>query len=304
MNRIPLYPVIKEIDIVDHILYEKITYNYIVNGNTKELIINEDVKNEYILTDENQNWSMEEHGFTMSLEFKFRSIQDLKGKYICRGTKIGLGLEWSSSTSKLRGIYPLGNIEHTTDNPISKIIKFSSDTFRGVIQFRLVLYILTPGFPMIGEEHYANQIGQIIGEFKKFRIILDGQASLFPILYVSNNAAPLWTIELTYDDPYNEKFFDCFTIYLNQAHKDFKFIDANTDDYNSGFLREVLSSSIVQLIILLKNDNVLNDLSSKHTSGDSLVDAINRYKDDYGWRFDKLDVLQNDIKLFFDKEFK
>ncbi len=304
MNKVPLYPTIPEEDIFAHINSKVISFSYITNNIEIDLIPNEEIKNEIILNDATDDWSMEEYGFTVRIKILFKPIIDFKSKYISRGTKISLALEWSSAKSKVRSVEVLGALNEFESTIIDKKVNFSKNLFRGNIDIKLILFISSPGHPVKGEEHFANITGLVVGEFNKTKIILDGHASLFPILLINNSSLPLWKIELITDDPYNEPFSESFSVYLNQAHPDYKYINTISVDYNTGFLREVLSSIIIQLIIKLKNEGLLNNLSQVITSGDSLIDAMIRYQNDFGWSFDSIEIIHEEVKLFFDKEFK
>ena len=52
------------------------------------------------------------------------------------------------------------------------------------------------------EMHLAQYPGTILGDLDRFKIVIDGRGSMFPILEIREPSQPLWRVECNWSDPW------------------------------------------------------------------------------------------------------
>ncbi len=306
MSRIVLFPMISPERSQDIVLEHKKTYSSVISNECVSLV-EKDIKGSrlYYLEDEAEEWSNDSFGFTIEGKINMETLDWIKGDkgYAPSNSSVGIAIEWMSRSSRQRGSVRLSCEE--IDNKLvgEYALQFQPGQLRGDLVFRLIIYIAERGTPKANEVHLANVPGMIIGELDSWVVMLDGISSMFPIYISSDPKQPLWLVQCNIqDDPFHELFNDCVKIYLNKAHKDYKYIDEKSSDYNGLFLKHVIASAMVELITILRDGGVLKDFDSEYATPGSVMAAVTRFIDVFHWEIEDMSRIHHSIMMFFDKE--
>lgn len=199
------------------------------------------------------------------------------GGVACSNSVLTAAIVWTSSDSRQRGLIQLGNIQkNDTYCELNGEHTFEKGSLRGDITFQTCLFIKTPGTPFADEEMFANQSGMSLGDFNSIKdIVIDGNASVFPIFEVDMPGEPLWEVRCDWTDPIYDKFSESVSIFLNRSHPSYKFINSNDHaNYNPTLLNEIMASAITQIIMKLKeNDELESCLNSSNEAKGSIAEA-------------------------------
>lgn len=308
MSRVVLFPMISAEKSEGVVIENHKDYSSVVFGENIPLIEKViDGTSLYFLEDEAEEWTNETHGFIVKGRIRLNQLDWIKGEngYAPSDSSVGVALEWMSQSSRQRGSVRL-SIEETENELIGEYtLEFQAGQLRGDLLFRLILYIAERGNPKNNEVHLANVAGMIIGELDAWLVMLDGIGSMFPIFISSDAKQPLWWVECNIqDNPFQELFIDCVKIYLNKSHKDFKCVDDKSDHFNGLFLKQVIASAMVELIVNLRDGDILKNTDSEYAEPGSLMAAVKRFIDLFQWETEDISRIHSSIMTFFDKEWK
>ena len=102
--------------------------------------------------------------------------------------------------------------------------------------------------------HLAQYPGTILGDLDRFKIVIDGRGSMFPILEIREPSQPLWRVECNWSDPLVDAFdTDSVVIYLNASHPGYKEL-VQGDLKESYLLKEVTASALHVIIHRLEHE--------------------------------------------------
>lgn len=258
------------------------------------------------IVDDEGIWAPDDYNLCVKRRYSLRTYQCLFGEngIACKNAVLGLALMWTSADSKQRGVIPIGDIENSQrDIDMSLNYEFSEAQLRGDVEFTTVIYLKNAGTPLWNEEHLANEYGCLLGELDKFVIKLDGNGSVFPIYEVNEPSQPLWYIKCDWDDPTYEQFAECVSIYINKAHKNYKYLDKTKRTFNEQLLKEIMASALVVVITKLKEQNNYWDAT---TIGDdlqsgSVSEAIYYFINALEWDVSTSDAMSLSIRKFFEQ---
>lgn len=307
MSNISLYPILNS-NLVDDVIDTKYRFYYLDKHTNKISLHHEQIDKKSIkVSDPNEEWNYKDSGIYISIITKLISTNRLfiDPKVACTDAIIGYGIEWYSQESRQRGFKSIGVINKDTkdiNNEINIYLKYKD--FKDNIFFDILFYIDTPGSADDKQRYLANEPGIIIGSKKVFSLVLEGVGSIFPIMSIIDEAKPLWEVKVdveSVDDDFFTKDYVC--IYLNKAHKDYKFLDKSSKEFNSYFLKDVLSSAITQITIELVNKCEDKNITSNNEQG-TIMSILYYFKEKHKWNYNSSPDISNSIKLYFDKEFK
>ncbi len=206
----------------------------------------------YKLVDENGVWNPDDYNLGIKRHYSLRTYKCLFGEkgIACNNAVLGLALMWTSPDSKQRGVIPIGDIENSEkDLEMDLNYEFMEAQLRGDVEFTTIIYLKRTGTPLWNEEHLANEYGCLLGELDKFSIKLDGNGSMFPLFEVNEPSQPLWYVKCDWQDPTYDKFSDSIYIYINIAHKNYKYLDKTKRTFDEQLLKEVISSALIIIIL-------------------------------------------------------
>ena len=215
------------------------------------------LSNEGFLKDERQIWNMGYYGLEIKCSFNIENGDKLYGTegIACSDASIGLAIIWMSPSSKQRGVFPLGTIESSqASQTIEANLYFNKGELKGKLTLNSVLYISKAGNPVVEEDSLANEAGFIVGELDSMDIQLDDIIPVFPIFNVNSNGDPLWSVTCNWDDPKEDIFKEVFSININEAHKDYQFLDRTKKSFSLELFIEVLSSALCVFVEKLRTE--------------------------------------------------
>ena len=290
------FPCIDE-DIAERIYCCENEYSFCYdNGNSRCELISEKISDDsevYAVNDPKGVWNPDDYNIRLQKHFEFRDVNILFGEngIACSDAVIGIGIVWTSTDSKQRGVIEAGEI-YNNCNEISFDAEymFERAQIRGDIILTTILYIKKSGKPSVDEQHLANECGCILGELDFYSLKLDGKGSMFPIYEFNDKNKPLWTLSCDWEDPKYDSFSESISININKAHKNFKKLDKSKPIvYDDQLMKEIISSALTIVIMKLQNESCWNDIVLGNAEFDegSVAQAVSYFITTLGWRVDK-----------------
>lgn len=260
------------------------------------------------LVDQTGSWDPDSDNLIVRRSLFFQNYGCLfgPGGIACRNSTIGIAVVWTSADSKQRGAIPIGELQN---DDASKTINleqcFTDAILRGMVEFSTVLYIKRAGTPDSDEGYLANTYGMLLGEIDKYQIQLDGSGSVFPIYEVNEPDQPLWYVRCDWTDPTYDLFSQTVAIYLNKAHKNFKYIDrGSTRTFDPQLLKEIIASALSTIIIKLKGEEGYwqSTIQGVNIQQGSVSEAVNYFVNTLEWDVSSPEVMAISIRKFLDEK--
>lgn len=304
------FPCVDE-EIADKICCCENEYSFFYdNENNRCALITEKIDDDaemYTINDTEGIWNPDDYNIGLKKHFKFKNINILFGAegIACSDAVIGVGIIWTSTDSKQRGVISAGEINNNC-NEISFDAEyiFERAQLRGDITLSTVLYIKKAGKPSEDEQHLANECGCILGKIDNYNLKLDGNGSVFPIYEINDKNKPLWTLSCEWEDPRYDSFSECISININKAHKNYRKLDKSKPIvYDDQLMKEIISSALTIVIMKLQNESCWNDIALENVEFDegSIAQAVSYFITTLGWNVDKPENISASIRKFFDE---
>lgn len=306
---ISLFPIITD-ELLSKIRLQTSEYNfYYIRDEEEYSLISEEEDGgniNYKIIDNNGIWTPDDYNLCIRRSYSLRTYQCMFGEngIACRNAVLGLALMWTSADSRQRGVVEIGEIKNTSaDLKMELNYEFFKAQLRGSVELTTIIYIKKSGTPLWGEEHLANAYGCILGELDKCIIELDGTGSVFPMYEINEPGQPLWYVKCDWDDPTYDQFTECVSIYINRAHKNYKYLDKTKRTFDGQLLKEIMASAISIIILKLKEQK---DYWDATTTGDNLQsgsvsDAVNYFISTLEWDVSSPELISLSIRKFFDQ---
>ncbi len=251
-------------------------------------------------------WAPDDYNLGLKRRYTLRTYQCLFGDngVACSNAVLGIAVVWTSADSKQRGVIQVGEITNSAKDVEFKLnYEFNEAQLRGEVEFTTIIYIKNAGTPLLNEEHLANEYGCVLGELDKFTIALDGNGSIFPMYEVNEPSQPLWYAKCDWDDPTYESFGECVSIYINKAHRNYKYLDKTKKTFDEQLLKEIMASALMLVITKLKQDVNYWDVT---VNGDNLKkgsvsQAVYYFISTLEWDVSSLETLSLSIRKFLDQ---
>ena len=270
---------------------------------------------EVSLSDETGFWNPDEYPLCVSRKIKVIKASQLFSSgsssvimphaIACHDAVIGIALKWFSAESNQCGAIPIGTIT-CSSSKIEYEVKYNFDkaSIRGEVFFTIILYIFRSGNPNEYEKHFGNTPGMVLGEIDTFAIRIDGNGSFFPIYEINKPGEPLWDVKCTWSDPASDSFSDCVSIFINKAHKNYKYLNREDKrNFNSQLFSEIMSSAICVIIETLRADDTSFTSLDMAQEG-SVAQAVNYFKEKLGWDLKSSQLTSRTIRLFMEEKLK
>lgn len=279
-NTISLYPTLND-RLKSKIILNTDLQFYFSQGQSKKKLHKielDDNSNIFKLSDASGIWNCKENDFGIKIQCSIKHPNLLYGEegIACENATLGIAIQWTSPSSKQRGAFKIGKIPNTTEQlNIANNHTFPKSSLRGTINFKILIFIESIGTPSENEIFLANTPGIILWESNKNTLVLDGEGTIFPIYEINNPQKPLWYLECDWDDPNIDLFSDSVSIFINRAHKNYKFLDNKSKVYNEQLLIEIFSSAYNIILNKLKEDNEFDFATHKSNANiGSVTNAI------------------------------
>ena len=312
-NTVLLYPTLNE-DIMEKICFKNKDFLFFYNDTDgDEYILNHEPADSFssinVLKDERGVWDVEKHNFCFRRQYYIKNIKAFFGEngLVCDDATLGLALVWKSADSKQRGSIPIAKF---TSDEMSKEMtaegRFPRAQLSGRIDIATVLYIAKEGNPKPNERYLANTQGYILGEFEEYTLMLDGNASSFPVFEVTEHDQPLWYVKCDWEDPTIDKLEDCVSINLNKANSAYKYIDRTQKTFNNQLLAEIMASAVSLIIEKIRCEGIYWDdiLNDEKLEDGSVGKAINYFMDAHGWNLSTPETTSISARKFFEQGMK
>lgn len=270
---------------------------YYINGeeNLINLIHFDENSSAYKIEDPKVIWDPLLHNITLSKSIEFSQPEFLFGDHglVDDSEFIGVALKWFSKESSIIQVKELDTFSKPEQH--SEItINFSEEIYAGTLRGNLVLDIFL----------FDYNTGRTLGSVYTQTIILDGQASLFPIQEVSYKEEPLWWVNLDYNDPLIDAFdIDNTAIVLNMAHKNAKLLKLEKGIGSSPLLLEIIASGLSIIILDIMNNADWNAIMNNESDDGSIGAIIYYFIKTFDWDISSPNALAKTIRSDFDKKF-
>lgn len=303
-TRISLFPVLTE-ELRTKIRFQMSEYElYYTKDEIKFSLQSEEIDNnpaERKIIDKKGIWTPDHYNLCIRRKFSAITYHYLFGEdgVVCRNSVLGIAVRWTSQDSRQRGVIKIGSLFNSAESKEFILdYEFPPAKLRGAFELTTVLYLEQPGTPVAGEEHLTNICGCIIGELDKITLRLDGIGSEFPIYEIDKPSWPLWSIKCEWTDPSIDQFIECISLYINKAHKGFKYIEKDEQ-----LMKEIMSSALFLLITKLKSqkDDWDAAMEGKDLLEGSVSAAVNYFIKTLGWDTSTPESLSVSIRIFLDR---
>ena len=258
---------------------------------------------DYMLEDEDYEWDVKKQEVFLNLEIKISNPNCLFGDtgVAYDDSILGFGLEWKANNSKIKNCLKIGEILNSGKEIYFKKEDIRINDLNSNIDFNWVIYVIKSGNKK-NTAFFGNEKGLILGDGLFWRIITDGESSIFPIQEEDNLKGPLWRCESNITDIFEDDFtIENVTIFINRKHPSYTYISPKSENYNKAFFIEVISSALTMLILDIRNGEKLQ-VSNAESKG-SIAMALNYF---YSLGIDingsNSDLLKS-IKTFFDERY-
>lgn len=253
-------------------------------------------------------WYPETHNLKVKLSGEIKKPSVLFGAngIACHDAVIGIGIQWISTKTDLRGIIRCNEIKYSERKfDFNTLIKFDKSYIKGSVQLQVILYLKTEGNPHENEKHLNNNSGTILGIIESCEVFVDGNGSIFPISTVNDPGKPLWWVYYdTAADPMTDNFDEeNVELIMNSAHPNFNLLKIDSSMKDSFYLIEVLSAAMVIIIDSAKEalgSEWESMIDSKDFSSGSIAEALYYFKNKLLWDFSDPSSLSVSIHNYFD----
>ena len=306
-QNICFYPQLSD-EMYEHIFdgdESSVSFSYLVNGKTNPVEFND--INDNISFDCLNNWNCDDYDLDVSIYIKLKNLDILFGKngISPSNAKIGLCIEWYSAQSKIRKIINPNENKLISKTDKEQVYTFDfilpKQTFIGSVSLNALLYLAKPADIIEDEEQFLNNnSGVIIGNILKKVIFMTGDGSQFPIKVLPMpNCSLLWNLELNLDEPGSRQISDGITLILNSAHKDYKFIDPNSEFYCDRLANEIVTNALILFLDELSKSSEF-DLDGNYEEG-TLLSYAQYCKNCLDVKFDGLMSISKSIHEFSER---
>lgn len=214
--------------------------------------------------------------------------------------ELGIGIHMYSRSSNFQTTVAL--TESITKESTSHTMKFKhifeNAELKGDIYFSVFIYLknqIKPA-PMI-----ANITGIKLGEIDSFKIAVDGDGSIFPIVEVERVGQPLWNVIMEWTD-INSDIFDTnnVRIEINSKHHMYDYLYKSTKP-SRYLLVEILSSAISQIIFKVVRDS--DYVSEGEVMPDSIISVVRYWVETFEADTSSLETISYSLRKEVESKF-
>lgn len=269
MSKLSLYPKLteklRENANINTRLYN---FSFTKNGNLNEIILEKRDDDEIIVLDDiNRVWNVNYDDLIISKKIQIENSKVLFGSQgiAPQQSKIGIAVKQTSSFSKKTRVFSLGSFSVEDDNvDIATEIRFEPKELRSSIKLTIFLYIGEISNDIDSDEIYLSNVqGSEIGLIEESKIILEGNASSFPVIEESLENGPLWRIVNNCTD-LDDNFNDNVALCINNKHADYRRLSPLDSKMFDKFLLDEITISFITILTLIAKDMGFFDRGSKN----------------------------------------
>jgi len=235
----------------------------------------------YTVSDGKNLWDPEDYELTVYKEYMISNPSFMFGENgVCpRSSTLGLAMIWSCKGTNSRGVIVIDEIDISTQGDRKYFFKhtFPKGTLRNTLDLELIIYLKKIGnLIQKHEKIFAGIEGLTLGSIDSTKIVIDGNASMFPIVTVDEPSQPLWWVNLDYNDPTEDLFsVEYISLKINKAHKDYKKLETVEGIAGNPLLIEIMASAVQIIVNALKKSPYWENIVSKNQiDPGSIAEAI------------------------------
>lgn len=302
-------------NVLDDELFSKIGYvsqplsgQYIDENNEERDLTIEPLEGQetvFQIVDPKVNWDPDIHNLILNQEIEIQNPMFLfnsNGGLVTADSKIGIAFRWYSKDSNQYNVYPFGSISYEDKNNkfLQLNIKIPRGSLRGKVTFDIILYLLEKGPAM------SNIVtGTVLGVLERKQILLDGDASMFPIVEVNDPLKPLWWVICNFDEPLIDPFnTENVAIVINTGHKHAKHLKIERGLASSPLLLEIVANGLQLIVQNVKDSGDWEEIQKNHSEPGSIGEAIYYFINTFSWDLSSPENLARSIREDFDSRFK
>lgn len=213
----------------------------------RELIPKEIGESPIELNDRKGYWSATHDNLVIRQEIHLENPKHLFGESGLTSdyASLGLAVLWSSPEALQKGSIDIGTLTKDTLNFEKRIeLKFEPQQIKNNLLYRIVIYVKNPP---VNDTFFANRSGMILGTLYSEEIILEGDASSFPIVSIEDENAPLWSLYCNWGS-ISDSFEESIRLRLNKKHKNYNLLNVESNRYNAHLFKQILISVVVQIL--------------------------------------------------------
>lgn len=267
---------------------DEFLFSYDYENENRPLI--QDTRDFIIGLDDDKGWNPRLYNLKIKRTIRINNANLLYGSGLdaiaANGAEIGVAVLWSSKSSEQRGAFNVGYVQNTQQpQELELDAEFGKNTLRGRIELRTILYISKAAQVDNNSTKFANKVGMIVGELDKWTVVIDGDASIFPIFFAElGNGAPLWELVYNSVEPASDDFCENVAIHVNKSHKASEFLDKNNPNYNRDLFREMISNAIALFIEVVRHEDKFECLEQAEDG--SVAGVLKYFRDRLGWNLE------------------
>lgn len=280
-----------------------LSFSYTVNDEVKSIEYIDN--NDNISFDNSTDWNCDDYDLDVVINIKLKNLSKLFGAngIAPSNSKIGLCVEWYSPQAKIRKVIKAQDLISISDSDKSFTFEITlpRQTFNSSLSLNVLLYLAKQDGDLSKDESLLNNnTGVLIGTVIKKVIFMVGNGSQFPIKVISiPNSNLLWKLELSLDEPGSRQISDGISLILNSAHKDYKYIDPNSNYYCERLADEIVTNAIVIFLTELSKSSEF-DLDGNYEEG-TLLSYAKYCKERLDIDFDGLISISNSMHEFSER---
>ena len=258
---------------------DEIQISYIKNNTTRYLELTSIDEKQYFLDDEFSSWTPLEDNLNINIDCTIldkNSLFDEKYGIANKNSVLGIAVNYYCKKTKKNISRKIAEIIYDKSEPEQSFnieLNFEKGELADKLGIKVLLYL----DKSYENDMFANISGTILGIYTQLEIYLEGKGSLFPIKIINDNTKPLWFAEFNYIDP-REDLFDenSVCLYLNNAHKDYKMLNAEGTTISS-LMKEIISEFIFLFIEDIKNKESIDDILSIDYEEEQVIGNVAKF---------------------------
>ena len=258
--------------------------------------------NKYLVKDSRCVWDADTHNMRVAIDCGFTTAFNLfgDGGIAKKSSIIGVAVRWQSPDSGERGLRDIGRLcSKDGTKRFHYDEQFEKGHLKGTVRFEFILYLLSSA-ESSDNDIYADTPGTVLGILDRYELIIDGNGSLFPIVYNNDPKKPLYEVYYNeYADIFSDKFdSENVEIRINQAHPGYELIK------NENNIIEIMASAMFVIVQAVKDaageewDRVISEESPE--SG-SIAEAIQYFAQKLEWDVSTPARLSGSINSYFER---
>lgn len=209
------------------------------------------------ISDKNSDWSPLTKGLNTKLKLSLNNLDllwDAQEGVAYTDSKLGISFTWVSRNAKQRGKASIMEIKSSMEMQNFEFpTQFPPFVFNKEIDFSLDIVLLDKGTPN-REFGINNNQGVILGNLLNYRILLSGNGSEFPCVYINEPQKPLWSLKLGFEDVQDQFGYDTVCLCINKGNNDYKYLDKGSSSFDSRLKSEIMAEAISNFVIAVEED--------------------------------------------------